>query len=157
MARSSTPITPVPKAGRTPSRRHAARQRIDDEHRQLGELLRALGHSRDLTRVDALLGDLHGLLLRHFEGEEGEHGLHAVVSEGASHRLPDLQHLFDEHRRILARVEALRAATAAALAGPVNQVVDGIAGLVAMLRHHEAEEERLFLEAFYTDLGGRSS
>lgn len=157
MARSSAPTTPAPQASAATPRRRAARRRIDDEHRQLGELLRVLAHSHDLTRVDVLLSELHGLLLRHFEGEEGEHGLHAIVSEGAAHRIPNLQHLFDEHRRIVAQVEALRTATAAALAGPVNQVVDGITGLVDTLRRHEAEEERLFLEAFYTDLGGRSS
>lgn len=152
MARSSTPSSPAA----TP-RRRAARHRIDDEHRQLGDLLRSLVHTNDLNRVESLLADLHTLLIRHFEGEEGEQGLHAVVGEGASHRLPNLQHLFDEHRLILARVDALRAATAAALAGPVAEIADGVANLAELLRRHEAEEERLFGEAFYTDLGGRSS
>ena len=71
--------------------------------------------------------------------------------------MPNLQHLFDEHREILARLGELRAATAAALAGPVREIATGIHGLAETLRRHEAEEERLFGEAFYTDLGGRSS
>ncbi len=160
MARSSAPVTPAqtaPAVRTATPRRHAARRRIDDEHRQLGELLRALVHSHDLSRVETLLADLHSLLLRHFEGEEGEHGLHAIVSEGAAHRVPNLQHLFDEHRVILARVEELRAATASALAGPVARIGDGVASLADTMRRHEAEEEKLFVEAFYTDLGGRSS
>ncbi len=157
MARPSVPATPTAPAASASPRRRAARTRIDDEHRQLGELLRSLVHTHDLHRVDTLLGELHALLIRHFEGEEGEQGLHAVVGEGAAHRLPNLQHLFDEHRVILARVDELRSSTSAALAGPLTQISDGVANLAEMLRRHEAEEERLFGEAFYTDLGGRSS
>lgn len=157
MARPSASVTPVPAAKTPTSRRQAARSRIDDEHRQLGELLLSLVHTHDLHRVDKLLGDLHTLLVHHFEGEEGGQGLHAVVGEGASHRLPNLQHLFEEHREFLARLDALRAATATALAGPVKEIAEGIHQLAESLRRHEAEEERLFGEAFYTDLGGRSS
>ena len=157
MARPSAPLKPAPEKSAAPSRRHAARRRIDDEHHQLGELLLSLVHSHDLHKVEKLLGDLETLLLHHFEGEEGGQGLHSIVSEGAAHRMPNLQHLFDEHREILARLGELRAATAAALAGPVREIATGIHGLAETLRRHEAEEERLFAEAFYTDLGGRSS
>ena len=157
MARPSAPVTPAREAKPTPSPRHAARRRIDDEHRQLGELLLSLVHTHDLHRVDKLLGDLETLLVHHFEGEEGSQGLHSVVSEGASHRLPNLQHLFDEHREMLAQLALLRTATATALAGPVKEIAEGLHRLAESLRRHEAEEERLFGEAFYTDLGGRSS
>ena len=157
MARPSAPVTPAREAKTAPSHRHAARRRIDDEHRQLGELLLSLAHTHDLHKVDKLLGDLETLLVHHFAGEEGSQGLHAVVTEGAVHRLPNLQHLFDEHREMLARLAELRAATAAALAGPVKEIGEGIHHLAESLRRHEAEEERLFGEAFYTDLGGRSS
>jgi hemerythrin len=150
-----TAASPTPKNA-APHRR-AARTRIDDEHRQLGELLASLVHTHDLHRVEKLLADLHTLLVRHFEGEEGAQGLHSVVGEGASHRLPNLQHLFDDHREFLSRLDALQAATAAALAGPVKEIAEGIHHLAESLRRHEAEEERLFSEAFYTDLGGRSS
>ena len=157
MARPSANATPAAKAKTSTPRRQAARSRIDDEHRQLGELLLSLVHTHDLHRVEKLLGDLHILMVHHFEGEEGAQGLHSVVGEGASHRLPNLQHLFDEHREFLAHLETLQAATAAALAGPVKEIAEGIHALADSLRRHEAEEEQLFSEAFYTDLGGRSS
>jgi hypothetical protein len=157
MARPSARVTPAPEAKSAAPHRRAARTRIDDEHRQLGELLLSLVHTHDLHRVEKLLADLHTLLVHHFEGEEGAQGLHSVVGEGASHRLPNLQHLFDEHREFLARLDELQAATAAALAGPVREIAEGIHQLAESLRRHEAEEERLFSEAFYTDLGGRSS
>ena len=157
MARPSAPVTPASTAKSPTPRRQAARSRIDDEHRQLGELLLSLVHTHGLHRVDKRLVELRSLLVHHFEGEEGGQGLHAVVGEGASHRLPNLQHLFDEHREFLARLETLRATTAAALDGPVREIAEGIHTLAESLRRHEAEEERLFSEAFYTDLGGRSS
>jgi hemerythrin len=157
MARPSATKKPAPEKSSAPSRRHSARRRIDDEHRQLGELLLSLVHTHDLHRVAKLLADLDALLVHHFDGEEGGQGLHSIVSEGASHRLPNLQHLFDEHREILAKLAELRSATAAALAGPVEEIAAGIHALAETLRRHEAEEERLFGEAFYTDLGGRSS
>lgn len=157
MARPAARTAPAPKPKNAAPHRRAARTRIDDEHRQLGELLASLVHTHDLHRVDRLLADLHTLLVHHFEGEEGAQGLHSVVGEGASHRLPNLQHLFDDHREFLSRLDALQAATAAALAGPVKEIAEGIHHLAESLRRHEAEEERLFSEAFYTDLGGRSS
>ncbi len=157
MPRPAAPQTPAREAKSAPSHRHVARRRIDDEHRQLGELLLSLVHTHDPHKVEKLLGDLETLLVHHFEGEEGGQGLHAIVSEGAAHRLPNLQHLFDEHREILARLAGLRTATSAAVAGPLKEIAEGIHQLAESLRRHEAEEERLFGEAFYTDLGGRSS
>ena len=134
-------------------RSRAARLRIDEEHRQLAELLRGLTHTHDLARVAALLDELRTLLTRHFAGEEGADGLHALVKEGASHRLTNLQQLFDEHRQLLARLDEVRADAGAALAGPVRRVHDGIGWLAETLRRHERQEEALLGEAFYTDLG----
>lgn len=133
-----------------------ARRRIDDEHRQLGELLRSLTHTREVGRLSAELGALRELLVAHFAGEEGEEGLHAVVAEGASHRLPNLQRLFDEHRDLLAQVDALAGDAAALAGGPLARLHEGVLALAESLRRHEAVEEELFSEAFYRDIGGRS-
>ncbi len=145
-----------PQTATAPRRGAAARNRIDDEHRQLGELLRSLTHTRELGRLNAQLGELRALLVAHFAGEEGEEGLHAVVAEGASHRLPNLQHLFEDHREILTRVDALAGEAAALEAGPAARLHEGVLALAEALRRHEAEEESLFAEAFYRDIGGRS-
>jgi hemerythrin len=149
---AAAPAAPPAKTAPSP-RSRAARLRIDEEHRQLGELLRALTHTHDLARTAALLDELQALLVRHFAGEEGDDGLHQVVGEGASHRLTNLHQLFEEHRQLLARLEAVRAEAAAALAGPVRRVNEGITWLAETLRRHEKQEEALFGEAFYTDLG----
>jgi len=133
-----------------------SRQRIDDEHRHLNELLAELTATRDLVRVETLLSHLRVLLVTHFATEEAPEGLHELVSQQAAHRLPNLQHLFAEHRDFLTRLDRLRDDTVACLGGPVAKILDGVAGLAAALRQHELEEEELFGEAFYTDIGGRA-
>lgn len=146
----------MPRTSTTTPRGAAARHRIDDEHRRLGELLRSLSQQREPSRLAAGLAELRELLAAHFAGEEGEEGIHAVVAEGASHRLPNLQKLFEEHRELLARAEALEVEAAALAAGPAARLHEGVLALAESLRRHEAVEEELFSEAFYRDIGGRS-
>ncbi|MCB1009612.1 MAG: hemerythrin domain-containing protein [Acidobacteria bacterium] len=130
-----------------------ARRRIDDEHRRLNELLRSLTHSHDPVRLQTLLGELRELLVEHFEHEEATDGLHELVTEGAAHRMPNLQHLFEEHREILKTVDALVAQIGAIVDGAWREVRDGVSDLAETLRRHERDEEDLFSEAFYSDLG----
>jgi len=135
---------------------HAARHRIDEEHRRLGELLRALERTTDLAQLAPRLAELRALLVAHFASEEGPQGMHDIVAEGAAHRLPNVQHLFDEHRAILERVDRLSSEAGACFEGPVRRVLAGVADLAGTLRRHEADEEELFSEAFYSDLGGHT-
>lgn len=148
MPQPPTPSNPAPGA--------ETRQQIDDEHRHLNALLAELTDTTDLARVEPLLGSLRDLLVKHFETEEAPEGLHEIVSTQASHRLPNLQKLFDEHREILERVDRLREAARSCFEGPVRRVLDDVEALASTLHEHEAEEEELFGEAFYTDLGGRA-
>lgn len=134
----------------------AARRRIDEEHRRLGELLGALERTTDLTELAPRLAELRELLVAHFASEEGPQGMHDIVAEGAAHRLPNVQHLFEEHRAILVGLERLRDETVACFEGPVRRVLAGVAELAGTLRRHEADEEELFSEAFYSDLGGNT-
>lgn len=150
MPRSPVP-TPAPR--RASARGLATKRRIDEEHRRLTALLGQLALGRDLERTDHRLSELRALLVAHFETEEGPRGLHELVAEGASHRLPNVQHLFEEHRAILTRVDRLRATLRDLLDGPVATVMSEVAGLAATLRRHESDEEALFSEVFYLDLG----
>jgi hypothetical protein len=150
MPRSPVP-TPAPR--RASARGLATRRRIDEEHRRLTALLGQLALGRDLERTDHRLGELRALLVAHFETEEGPRGLHELVAEGASHRLPNVQHLFEEHRAILTRVDRLRATLRDLLDGPVATVMSEVGELGSTLRRHEADEEALFSEVFYLDLG----
>jgi hypothetical protein len=150
MPRSPVP-TPTPR--RASARGLATKRRIDEEHRKLTALLGQLALGRDLEKTDHRLGELRALLVSHFETEEGPRGLHELVAEGASHRLPNVQHLFEEHRAILTRVDRLRATLRDLLDGPVAAVMSEVAQVGSTLRRHEADEEALFSEVFYLDLG----
>jgi hypothetical protein len=138
---------------RASARGLATKRRIDEEHRRLTALLGQLALGCDLEKTDHRLGELRALLVSHFETEEGPRGLHELVSEGASHRLPNVQHLFEEHRAILTRVDRLRATLRDLLDGPVAAVLSEVVELASTLRRHEADEEALFSEVFYLDLG----
>jgi Hemerythrin HHE cation binding domain len=131
----------------------SARRRIDDEHRRLNELLRSLTHSHDPVRLQTLLAELRELLVEHFEHEEAPEGLHELVTEGAAHRMPNLQQLFQEHRDILAKVDELGAGVGSIVDGAWHEVREGVSALAETLRRHERDEEELFSEAFYTELG----
>ncbi len=150
--RPSVPAQP-PTAPRAAS---DTRRKIDDEHAHLNEMLEVLTHTTDLERVKALLGELSTFLRQHFETEEGPQGMHEIVGEQASHRLPNLQRLIEEHRRLLVQAEQLRIEVCDCLDGPVRRVLAGVSSLAATLRRHEAEEEELFGEAFYSDIGGHA-
>lgn len=149
-----SPVSP-PAGALGPGSREALR-RIDEEHRRMGELLAVLVQTTDLARVEPLLGDLRALLVAHFAGEEGPDGMHEIVGEGAAHRLPNVQRLIAEHAAILARLDTLCAEVAACARGPLGRALAGVGELVATLRRHEAEEEEIFSEAFYVDLGGHT-
>jgi hemerythrin len=151
MARSAETSASGPAA--KPRGESSARRRIDDEHRRLNELLRSLTHSHDPVRLQTLLGELRELLVEHFEHEEAPEGLHEIVSEGAAHRMPNLQQLFQEHREILATVDGLAAQIGSIVDGAWREVRDGVSELAESLRRHERDEEDLFSEAFYSDLG----
>jgi hemerythrin len=145
-----------PPSPRGSSSRSDARRQIDDEHRELNRLLQEITQTQDLVRVKAMLAELATLLRAHFETEEGPRGIHEVVGEQASHTLPAVQRLFEEHRTILTRVEQLRIEVADCLDGPVRRTLGGVTGLVDLLHRHEADEEELFAGSFYTDLGGHA-
>jgi hemerythrin len=147
------------RAHSTPKRSKASRstrQRIDAEHAALDGALRALVQTKDVAKLEQRLIDLRRDLAAHFAGEESVEGLHQVVAEGASHRLPDLQRLYDEHRRMIEDLDKLLKTARGALEGPLSELAQGVSRLVEKLRRHEQDEETLFAEAFYVDLGGRS-
>lgn len=149
-AETSEPPAGAPRGGST------AHRRIEDEHRRLNELLRSLTHGHDPNRLLSLVDELKALLVEHFDHEEEPEGLHQIVGEGAAHRLPNLQRLFEEHRQILATVEALERRLGELVDGPWREVREAIASIAETLRRHESAEEDLFSEAFYLDIGGRS-
>ena len=139
--------------GRRVSADAEARQRIAEEHHALGELLDRLEVTSDPNLLALQLAELHRLLEAHFEREEGEDGLHDMVGDAAPHLLSHVQHLFDEHRLVTARLIELRGETQALIDGPLARLLVGARDLAARLRRHEEAENELVAGALYEDLG----
>jgi hypothetical protein len=140
--------TPTP-----PTSADAARSRIADEHHRLSALLRDLTSTRDLARFDGLLSELQVLLEEHFEGEESSSGLHEAIGEDATDCLPVVQRLMDEHGVILKLTAQLRRDSAALIEGPAALLFRAAQHLADILKRHEQEEDELFGQAYYRDLG----
>lgn len=130
-----------------------ARQRIAEDHHALGELLDRLEATCDPNLLALELAEMERLLTAHFAREEGDDGLHEMVGDAAPHLLTGVQRLFDEHRRISARLEEIRGEVQACLDGPVAHLVAACRDLAQHLRRHEQAENELVAGALYEDLG----
>jgi hemerythrin len=131
----------------------SARNRIADEHHRLSALLQDLTTTRDVVRFDRILGELQALLEEHFDGEESSSGLHEAIGEDASDCLTEIQRLVDEHAVILELLRRLRADSADLLKGPAARLLHDAQHLANVLKRHEQEEDELFGQAYYRDLG----
>jgi hemerythrin len=152
----AVPPVAAPPAPRPSDSKLDARRRIGEEHQALERLVGELLQTHELERLRTMLAELATLLRAHFETEEGPRGIHEVVGEQASHALPAVQRLFEEHRQILVQIEQLRVQVGDCLDGPVRRAIADVRALGELLERHEAEEEQLFADAFYTDLGGHT-
>jgi hypothetical protein len=130
-----------------------SRQRISEEHHALRDLLGRVTETSDVHHLLPQLQELDRLLREHFQHEEGEGGFHDMVGESAPHLLPSVQRLFDEHRRIAERLDALILQTRRCIEGPVAEVCAEAADLARLLHEHEAAENDLVAWALYEDLG----
>ncbi|MCB1035075.1 MAG: hypothetical protein KDD47_14705 [Acidobacteria bacterium] len=130
------------------------RNRIADEHAQLSALLDEVVLIDAPVRLVPKLEKLHTLLREHFHHEEGKEGLQAALGRSASHLLPTLQHLYDDHQVFLRDLEGLIGRARKLAEGQVRTLMSGVAKLAERLEAHEAEENELFTDAVYTELGG---
>jgi hypothetical protein len=98
------------------------------------------------------LAQLQELLRDHFATEEAQDGLHAATDRAAPHLLPAVHELFEEHRVFLEDVERLLG-EARSLSAANTELLQGVRDLAQRLHAHEVQENQIFLEAVYTDLG----
>jgi len=140
-------------AGQRVSADVESRQRIAEDHHALGELLDRLEATSDPNLLALELAELERLLTAHFALEEGDDGLHEMVGDAAPHMLAGVQRLFDEHRRMSARLAEIRGEVQACLDGPVARLVAASRELAQQLRRHEQAENELVAGALYDDLG----
>jgi hypothetical protein len=133
MTQSPTPVTP-------------AAQTLA-EHRELNALLDDIQQTSArattaelMDNLVGLLGDLHGRLAAHFDGEE-RGGLFEQIRELAPEQAHECAKLCDEHDALLKRVDHLRTAETEVRSSP--EWVAGLRVLLSELAHHEAAENEL--------------
>lgn len=131
-----------------------SRRCIEEEHRALRAMLDRVESTADLSELLPLLEELEGMLEHHFATEESPAGLHAAIGESAPQTWGALEALFEEHRQLLEAIRHLIRSTRACAAGPVAEVLDGVADLAQRLHLHEESETELFVDVVNTDLGG---
>ena len=120
------------------------RREIMEDHRQLGDLLTQLHQAPHLSDTSRLLGDLQGLLRRHFAREESPDGLFEMIGSRAPHHRETVQALASEHVTFLTELDEL-AATPEGRA--VEAISDRVIRFVTRLREHESRESKLLLDS----------
>ena len=131
-----------------------ARDRIDEEHHRLRDLLRTLDQTEDRAEIPVLLDGLRTLLVEHFESEEGPDGLHKAVQQLAPRHVHHVEEVIDEHKELLDSLDELRERARVADDGTWPDVCRGGTDLTQRLREHEERENELFDDSLLTDLGG---
>jgi hypothetical protein len=127
---------------------------IAEEHAMLRRFLGELVDAPDVLTLPAKLDELLKILQAHFEREEAPDGFTKVVEDAAPHQIAKLELIVQEHRTLLAQVEALRWQAQACLDGPVAEILNRVQAFARALREHEHRETDLLTDAIYTDIGG---
>lgn len=132
----------------------ASRREIAREHRQIRSLVAQVEAIADLEELVPRLNALRALLEVHFAREEAPGGLHQVVDGTAPRLATSVEALFDEHREMLALLDAATRRARECLEGPITEVRRAAAELCRRLHEHEAAETDLLAGALYEDIGG---
>ncbi len=117
----------------------SARRSMEEDHRELETFASRVRIARDVDAMVAALDQLGAFLSSHFHREEREDGILGILGEGAGHG--DATALLEEHRQILAEVEAL--ATTVRQGMSPAQGAERAARVEQRLREHERRELRV--------------
>lgn len=144
----------IDKTPRSPGDPHPrdTRAQIQEEHRQIRELIHRIEHTPDLSDLASGLEQLQPLFERHFAREESLDGLHHNIRDRAPQHARIIDQLKEEHGELLAGVSSLRSQVAACLEGR-SQIEAACSELLRKIKEHEARENEVFLDAICTDLG----
>ena len=120
------------------------RRIIMEDHRQLGDLLTQLQQAPHPSDTSRLLGDLRGLLSRHFDREEAPEGLFEMIKTRAPHHRETVQELVREHATFLVDLDEL---TTPEGERANDAIPDRIIRFVTRLREHESRESKLLVDS----------
>ncbi len=117
----------------------AARKAMEEDHRDLEGFASRVRIARDVDAMVAALDQLGTFLSAHFQREEREDGILGILGSGGVQG--DATALLEEHRQILAEVEAL--ATTVRQGMSPAQGAERAARVEQRLREHERRELRV--------------
>ena len=141
--------------GGEPSSVARTTDQILDTHCKVREMTRRLEAVTDLVELQARLQAFRSVLVPHFAEEEAPDGFFDLVRAATSRHLVNVREFEHEHGALLDEIDALVERARACLAGPVAQILKQGAELARRVRHHEARESALLVEALYVDVGGQ--
>jgi len=130
------------------------RNRKADVRAEIAAQLASVDRTRTPDHLVTELETLQTLLRTHFATEEDGEGFRSVFDRSAPHLLPAMERFFEEHRQFLGDLEGLIEAARALSADPLADLRKGVSALATRLQAHEVQEDRLFMDSVYTDLGG---
>jgi hypothetical protein len=114
----------------------SARRAMEEDHRDLETFASHVRIARDVDAMVAALDQLGTFLSAHFQREERDDGILGILGNGGVHG--DATALLEEHRQILAEVEAL--ATTVRQGMSPAQGAERAARVEQRLREHERRE-----------------
>lgn len=132
-------------------KRSSVERQVLEEHRTIGSVTGRVEQARDLAELLTRLAEFKAVLEPHFRMEEAPEGFFEVVR--ASHNVGRIGQLQNDHQHVILEIDRLMACAQACLAGPIAEILTQAANLARRLREHEAREDRLLLDAMYTDTG----
>jgi len=145
---------PTGAAPATPQASGPTLDLIAEEHAMLRRFLTELIDAADVRVLPEKLAQLQDILQVHFQREEAPDGFTHVVEKAAPRHIAKLETIVEEHRTLMAQVEALRWQAQSTLDGPVADILRRVEAFARSLHEHEIRETDLLTDAMYTDLGG---
>lgn len=114
---------------------------LADEHRRLMALVSLLEAEREISKLPAMLRELHDLLVDHFAHEQFPGGLYEQLGAYGSQHHAELRELIREHCSVLSAARALVEHAERPQAD--TRLLCEVAQLIEVLRTHEIKEHRL--------------
>lgn len=127
-------------------------EQVLDDHRKIKLLIAKIEDTSDLSLLVPSLQELTLMLEEHFAEEEAPDGFPRII-ESAPHHARTLEHLFEEHQKILVALQNITQNALTCLQGPIAAVRRDVATLCETLRTHEATETAMLTDSVFQDIG----
>lgn len=126
---------------------------ITEEHLEIRAVLERLQTMTDPYMMLLVYKDLQNKLDAHFQNEEGEEGLYAVVEEVTENHSERVDALLDEHQVLLTKLTGLIKQCNELLIGPFAKLKTDTGKFIEMLQAHDIAETEILTDAILHEPG----